>query len=326
MPYKHSDLRRHKFERAGYRVTNWRAYNDALRQRGSLTFWLTDEALEHWCAPRRTTPGGQPLYSDMAIEICLTLRSLFSLPLRQAEGFMRSIRALLKLDIPIPHYTTYSRRGNGLPIPARFKRRGSEPVVLVADSTGLKIFGEGEWLQKKHKTGGKRRTWRKLHICIDLTDNEIVAMELTTEAVGDTTALPDLLNQINGDIERFLADGAYDGGPTYQLMADRPQGSIIQTVIPPPKNAILSAQAETHQTERDRHIQDIESKGRMAWQKDTGYNLRSRVEAQIGRWKNVIGNKLRSRTLLNQITEAKIGQKILNRMNGLGRPMFERIV
>ena len=232
----------------------------------------------------------------------------------------------MKLDIMIPDYTTCSRRGKGLCIADRFKSRGSEPMVLVADSSGLKIFGEGEWLQKKHNTGGKRRTWRKLHICVDLTDNEIVAMELTTEEVGDTTALPDLLNQVDGDIGQFLADGAYDGAPTYQLMADRSQSCVIQTVIPPPKNAILSAQAETSPTERDRHIQDIESKGRMAWQKDTGYNYRSRVEVQIGRWKTVIGNKLQSRTLANQITEAKIGQKILNRMNGLGRPVFERIV
>ncbi len=326
MPYKYTDPRRHKFEPARYRVMNWREYNDGLRRRGSLTFWFAEEPLEGWCAPKRETPGGQELYSDMAIEICLTLRSVFSLPLRQTEGFMRSIRDLMKLDIAIPDYTTCCRRAKDLHVANRFTPRGSEPMVLVVDSTGLKIFGEGEWLQKKHKTGGKRRTWRKLHIALDLTDNEIVAMELTTEDVGDTTALPDILNQVDGDIGWFLADGAYDGAPTCQLMADRPQNDAIQTVIPPPKNARLSAQAETRPTERDRHIQDIESKGRMAWQKDSGYNYRSLVEAQIGRWKEVIGNKLRSRTLPNQITEAKISQKILNRMNGLGRPVLERVV
>lgn len=196
-------------------------------------------------------------------------------------------------------------------------------VHLAVDSTGLKIFGEGEWLEEKHKTKGKRRSWRKLHLGLDLISGEIVCSDLTTDDVGDPTALSDLLDQLDGPIDQFLADGAYGGEPTSDLLAAR-FGTTIVVTIPPPKNAVLSPNGAQDPTARDRHIADISARGRMAWQKTSGYNQRSRAETLMCRWKTVIGPKLKARSFENQKTEAKIGVRILNRMTELGRPSFER--
>ncbi|MEP3330147.1 transposase, partial [Sedimentitalea sp.] len=171
-----------------------------------------------------------------------------------------------------------------------------------------------------------RRSWRKLHLGLDLVSGEIVCSDLTKDDVGDPTALPDLLDQVDSPVDRFLADGAYDGEPTSDLLAAR-FGSMIEVTVPPPRNAILSPNAAKDPTARDRHIAEIAeiaAGGRMAWQKATGYNQRSRGETLMGRWKTVIGAKLKARGFENQKTEAGIGVRILNRMTGLGRPNFER--
>ena len=189
---------------------------------------------------------------------------------------------------------------------------------------GLQIFGEGEWLENKHGTKAERKRWRKLHFGLDLVSGEIVCADLTTDDVGDPSALPDLLNQIDGPVARFLADGAYDGAPTRNLLAAR-LGAETVVVIPPPKNAVSNRQSTPETSVRDRHIDEIKTCGRLAWQKSTGYNQRSRGETQMGRWKAVIGPKLKARDLENQKTEAWIGVRVLNRMTELGRPKFERI-
>ena len=145
MPHKFKAARRHKFDKAQYRVINWAEYNESLRQRGNLTIWVSDEAQSMWSAPRRTSRGGQRRYSDLAIETCLTLRMAYRLGLRQTQGLMGSIGTLMGLDIRVPDYSTLSRRANGLSIAQVMRQAGSVPVHLVVDSTGLKIFGEGEW-------------------------------------------------------------------------------------------------------------------------------------------------------------------------------------
>ncbi|MEH6646359.1 IS5 family transposase [Sulfitobacter sp.] len=324
MPHKFNADRRDKIPKQKRRVTNCAECDESLRQRGGLTVWISDDALAVWSAPPRTTPGGQPVYSDLAIEMCLTLRMVFKQPLRQTQGLMRSIAKLLGVEITVPHFTTMSRRGNGLSLPPQTTSRSAkQPVQLVVDSTGLKIFGEGEWLEKKHKTKRKRRSWRKLHLGLDLASGHIVCSDLTTDDIGDPTALLCLLDQIDGPVDLFLADGAYDGEPTVQALSER-FGSAIKVTIPPPKNAILSPDAAQSPSARDRHIADIAAHGRMAWQRSSGYNQRSRIETQIGRWKAVIGPKLKARSFENQKTEAKIGVRVLNRMTKLGRPNFER--
>jgi hypothetical protein len=180
-----------------------------------------------------------------------------------------------------------------------------------------------KWLEQKHKTKRKRRSWRKLHLGLDLVSSQIFCSELTPDDVGDPTALPSLLDQIDGRVDLFLADGAYDGEPTCAALTER-FGLAIKVAVPPRKNAVLSPDAAPNPSIRDHHIADIAAHGRLAWQKASGYNQRSRGETLMGRWKAVIGPKLKARGFENQKTEAKIGVQILNRMTELGRPNFER--
>ena len=171
MPFKHNAARRHRIPRARFRVTNWSAYEAGLRRRGDLMFWVDEAALAGWHAPRRSTPGGQSRYADLAIELVLTLRLAFHLALRQAEGFTRSVLALLGLDLVVPDHTTLSRRGRAFAGRQPRVPAGTGPVHLVLDSTGLELFGQGEWCAAKH--GRRRRRWLKLHIGVDATTGEI---------------------------------------------------------------------------------------------------------------------------------------------------------
>lgn len=193
-----------------------------------------------------------------------------------------------------------SRRGASLQAGIRKRPPADEPVHLVVDSTGLKIFGAGEWLEEKHKTDRKRRTWRKLHLGLDLLSGEILCADLTLESIGDTTALPDLLDQVDPPVTRFVADGAYDGGLVSDLVEAR-LGAEVEIIIPPPKNAVASADAARNPTSRDRHIDAIATQGRMGWQKSGGYNQRARIEARMARWKTVIGPNLKARALAGLI-------------------------
>ena len=193
MPHKFNTSRRHKFAKKKYRVTNWCGYNESLRNRGGLTVWITGDARKHWAAPRRRSRGGQPRYSDLAITMCLTLGMVYRLPLRQTQGLIRSISKLMLLEISVPDFSTLSRRGRGLSLPARPKIKITDPVHLAIDSTGLKVFDEGEWLQSKYNVKAKRKRWRKLHLGLNLVTGDIVCSDLTLDDVGDPTVLPDLL-------------------------------------------------------------------------------------------------------------------------------------
>ncbi len=318
MPHKLNDDRRHKFTKAKSRVTNWPDYDAALVRRGDLTVWLTEEAVAAWYAPLSSQRGGQPIYSDLAIETGLALRLVLHLPLRQTEGALRSIINLLGPSIKVPDHTTFSRRSAGLALlPQRIGR--DEPVHLLIDGTGLKIYGEGEWLDQKHGIRARRR-WRKLHIAVDAGSQEIVASDLTGDDVGDVTALPDLLDQVEGPVDAVIADGAYDGQPVYDAVAARhPEADVI---IPPRSTAVAT---EAAASQRDRHIKEIEEHGRIGWQKRNGYGRRSLVETAMFRYKTILGRSLHARTLPNQRTEAKIGCKVLNRMTSLGMPVSVQI-
>lgn len=207
MPYKFHASHCGKFRKAQYRVTNWPAYNESLRRRGDLTIWVSDDVTQEWTAAPRRTRGGQRKYSDIAIEICLTLRVVFRLALRQTQGFMRSIATLMGLALPVPDFSTLSRRGKDLHV-ARNGRAASRPITLIVDSTGLKIHSDAAWHGHKHGVKGTRKAWRKLHLALDPDSGVILASELTTELVGDETALPDLFENIDARVDRFVADGA----------------------------------------------------------------------------------------------------------------------
>ena len=198
MPFKHNASRRQRISKARYRVANWPAYEAGLRRRGDVTFWMDEEAVAGWRAPRRTTPGRQPRYSDLPIELVLTLRLVFHLALRQAEAFTRGVLRLLGLELAAPDHTTLSRRGRSFAGRQLRATPHSAPVHLVLDSTGLQLFGQGEWDAAKH--GRKRRQWRKLHLAVDAGSGEIAAHVLTEGTTDDTTQAPALLDQTRGRI------------------------------------------------------------------------------------------------------------------------------
>ncbi len=301
-------------------MTNWRAYDASLRQRGSLSVWFTAAAVAAWHAEPRTTPGGQPHYSALAILTALTLRAVFRLALRQTEGLIGSILRLLGLDLSVPDHTTLSRRAETLEVPR--PRSGTEPVHLLVDSTGLKLCGAGEWLVEKHGTR-TRRSWRKLHLGREADTGQIIAATLTTHDVDDGSQVGPLLDQVDGQIASFTGDGAYDQDGVYASVAERyPEAAII---VPPRSTAVPSATAETAPTQRDRHLQLIAEKGRMGWQTASGSNRRARAEATIGRFKRVIGDGLRSRTDGRRASEMDVAVQVLNRMLELGRPESVRI-
>src|SRR3954471_13639627 len=276
-----------------------------------------------FCACRfRTTRGGQPCYSALAILTALTLRAVFRLALRQTEGLIGSIIRLLGLDLPVPDHTTLSRRAESLEVPRPRSDSDAKPVHLLVDSTGLKLCGPGEWLIEKHGTR-VRRSWRKLHIGVDADTGRIVASELTTNDVDDGSQVGPLLDQVAGPVASFTGDGAYDQDGVSRSVAERHPEAAVS--VPPRPTAVPSATAETAPTQRDRHLHLIAETGRMAWQKASGYTKRARAEATIGRFKRVIGDGLRSRTDERQTTEMDVAVHVLNRMLELGRPESVRI-
>jgi DDE family transposase len=252
----------------------------------------------------------------------LTLRLVFHLGLRQAEGFAAGVLRLLGQALRVPDHTTLCRRGRG------FAGRRPEaiphgPMHLVIDGTGLKLFGQGEWDAEKH--GRARRSWRKLHLAVDADTGEIVASVLTDNGADDAGEVPALLDQVEGEIASVTADGAYDGEPVYREVASRQPDPPPNVVIPPRASAVPSASATGPPSQRDRHIQVIGQKGRMAWQRATGYGRRSLAETAVGRYKAIIGPKLRARGLPAQQGEAAIAVAALNRMIRVAKPISVRV-
>jgi DDE family transposase len=328
LPFKLNQDRRHRIPRQMHKVTNWPAYDASLRQRGSLTVWFSAEAIEGWAAEPRTTPGGQPWYSALAILTALTLRAVFRLGYRQAEGLIGSVVGLLGLALRVPDHTTLSRRAATLEVPRPRPGRDvggrgdAEPLHLLVDSTGLKLCGAGEWLAEKHGTR-TRRSWRKLHLGVDAGTGRIVASALTGREVDDGAQVDLLLDQVEGPAASFTGDGAYDQAGVYDSVAERhPEAAVI---VPPRATAVPSDTAETEPTRRDRHLRLIAKHGRMGWQKRSGYNRRAKAEAAVARWKRVIGDGLRSRTDERRATEVAVAAHVLNRMLGLGRPSYVRV-
>ena len=323
MPFKHNASRRHHIETMKFRVSNWREYEAGLRRRGSLTLWVTPEALSKWQAPRRKTRGGQHRYSDLAIETALTLGLVFGLRLRQAEGLLESVLQLMGLALAVPDHTTLSRRARTWQSPNKRHDRQARPdgpMHVVVDSTGLQVYGAGQWLEEKH--GARtRRGWRKLHLALDADSGEIIAQTLTGQDTGDASQVEPLLDHIDGPIGQFTADGAYDGKPTYDTVINHSAAAAI--VIPPRANAVEPSD-DRPPGQRDQHIAAISRDGRMKWQVSTGYGKRSLVETAIGRYKSIIGPRLRARLLPAQQTEAAIGCAVLNRMLACARPKSVR--
>jgi hypothetical protein len=219
-----------------YRLTNWSAYNVGLKQRGSLSLWLSEELAQQWYHQGQRQKGGQFIYADACILLLLTLKVTFKLPFGQLEGFACSLMDLLQLDLQVPDYSQICRRQKGLPIPLGLgKRLLSEPIHLVIDSSGLKVYGQGEWKVRQHGVS-KRRTWRKLHLAVDEQTGQILAQRLTDKDTHDASQLPDLVEQVQQrgvKVNRTGADGSYDTFETYQYLIKKQ----IEPIIPPRINA-----------------------------------------------------------------------------------------
>ncbi len=216
VPFKANAARRHHIPKQRHQVTNWAEYDAALRQRGSLTVWFSEAAIQAWRAAPPTSRGGQPWYSPLAITTALTLRAVFRLALRQTEGLIGS---LLGLELAVPDHTTLSRRAATLVLPPR-PRTTAEPLHLLVDSTGLRLCGPGAWLVEKHGTR-ERRAWRKLHLGLDAASGQIEAAELTSHDADDGAQIGPLLDQVEGALASFTGDGAYDREDVYGAVAER---------------------------------------------------------------------------------------------------------
>ena len=295
-----------------YRVRNWPEYERALVQRGDVTLWLSADATDAWKPSPSGRPGGQQRFSDLAIETALSLRLVFRLPLRQTEGFLRSVLALMRADLQAPDHTTLSRRNQDLSV--EFRRvPANGPIHLIIDSTGLSIVGEGEWAAVKYGRRGKRG-WKKLHLGVGRS-GAIVAYALTDSTIDDATTGVGLIQAVDDDITRVTADAAYDTVAFYEAAGAR--GATV--VVPPNKTARVSRRRPRSST-RDRTITAVKTIGRRRWKKVSGYHQQARVENAFFRYKSIIGDRLRARHSRAQDTEAVIACNILNRMTELGRP------
>ncbi|WP_377810317.1 IS5 family transposase [Azospirillum sp. A29] len=321
MPYKANESRRHKIPKARYRVENWSDYDAALRRRGDLTLWVTPEAIAAWTPPATGRRGRPSRYSDVAIEAGLMLRLAFGRPWRQTEGLLGSLMRLLGLDLPVPDHTTFSRRSADLEVASALAKT-DEPVTVVIDSTGLKVFGKGEWHLEKYGSQA-RRTWRKLHLAVDPDCGVILASELTSNEEGDASLVGPLLDQIARPIGTVLADGAYDGEPVYRAVAAH--SPAAEVIVPPRSSAAPSDTAESAPTQRDCHIQLIYERGRLGWQRAVHYGRRSLGEVAMMRYKQLIGRCLRARILPTQKVEATVGCKVMNIMTSLGMPTTRKV-
>ena len=307
-------------EKASYKVTNWAKYNESLVSRGDITFWFNEDVLDSWEHDNAQWKVGHPfVYSDLAIESLLMLRELFRLPYRQTEGLARALVKLMDADVQIPDYTLLQKRAAKLNVAIEVAQASAGPIHVVVDSTGLKVYGEGEWKVRKHGVG-KRRTWRKLHLAVNPGTHEIVAETLTENSVHDADQVDELLDQVDTDVEVLYGDGAYDQWKVYESLDRRG----VWSIIPPRKNAKIKqhGNASADPLERDESIRQIRREGLKAWKESIGYHRRSLAETAMHRFKRCFGEGLKNRKLENQRIEVALRCKLLNLFVTFGMPIF----
>jgi len=312
-----------KKQKQRYRVRNWSEYNAALIKRGSLTVWIEEGALLGWLEAHKSgRRGASRSYSDAAIQAILLLKAVYGLPLRGAQGFAASVLSLMGLALPVPHFSTLSRRQVGLELTMPRLRAGGA-IHLVVDSTGCKVYGEGEWKVRVHGAS-KRRTWRKLHLGVDEQSGEIVSAVLSSNNMSDGEVLPQLLEQVEEPIAQLSGDGGYDKRPCYQALRERQekQEQPLKVTIPPRRGARIwqHGNHKAHRLARDENLRAIRQKGRKQWKQESGYHRRSLAETSMARYKRMVGEKLQARDFARQSTEAFVGVLMLNRMAALGMP------
>ncbi len=317
------------------KIKNWSEYNQSLKKRGNLSIFISESLIKdgRLVLPPKTGKPGRPMeYTDELIEFTLTIRELFQMPLRQATGFLEFLFKLMGIMSGSPDYTTVSKRMPGIKV--RYQRKinkykNNEGIVMLIDSSGFKVFGEGEWMVRKHGST-YQRTWRETHIAVDYETRDIIGFINTTAHVHDNTQLRPLLNQVTESgysVATIIGDGAYDSKQNYLLG----RKLKINIIAPPPKNAVEHLNTGWHHQwydtpgweERNEVIRHIEEFGLDGWKADVDYHRRSLVENAFYRWKTIFGDHLRSRKDETQYTEQCLRAKIINRFNELGLPKYE---
>lgn len=300
-----------KKKKQQYRIRNWKQYNKALVSRGSLTLWIdsraTDTWLDHDCPPRR---GRRRTYTDSAILCALLLREAYHLPLRSTQGLVSSVLHLMQVRLPAPHPSTLSRRARSL----EFCLASPKKIThLVIDSSGLKVYGEGEWKVRLHGAD-KRRVWRKLHIAMDAATHQVTAASITDKDLLDRNAMTGLLKPTEAEIKYVCADGAYDFEQCYRAIKDKE----ARPLIPPRRDARIRSKSPFEQ--RDENLREIRKKGRKRWKRESTYHKRSLVETAFFRLKTIFSERLRARRIETQSAEAMVRCLAMNRMSKLGMP------
>ncbi|HCD1287444.1 TPA: IS5 family transposase [Vibrio parahaemolyticus] len=311
-----------------YKTTNWKQYNKALINRGSLTFWIDEEAIRQWKQSKQDKRGRPRQFSDLAITTALMVKRVFSMPLRALQGFIDSVFSLANVPIVCPHYSCISRRAKQVEVSFKPKTRGAIQHLAI-DATGLKVYGEGEWKVKKHGTDGKHRVWRKLHLAVDTSTHEVVAAELSLSNVTDAEVLPNLLKQTRRRIIEISGDGAYDTRDCHDAIRFK----RAVPLIPPregaafwenghPRNLAVGCQKLYGSNNKWKKLYGSNNK----WKKRYGYHKRSLSETAMYRVKQLLGGRLSLRNYNAQVGETYAMIKALNKLTGLGMPETQCLV
>lgn len=316
------------------KIRNWSEYNNSLKKRGNLSIFISESIIKNGriVFPKKTGKVGRPKkYSDEFLEFILSVRELFRLPLRQTMGLIEYLFGLMSLSTDdLPDYTTLSRRMSTLNV--RYCSNNIYDkcgVVMLIDSSGFKVFGEGEWMVRKHGAT-YRRTWRETHIALDHETRDIIGFINTPAHIHDNTQLEPLLLQVtdqnNYKVSTIIGDGAYDANDNYKL--GKRLG--IEFLAPPRKDAVEHLNSFHYQVydtpgweERNAAVRHIEEFGLDGWKADVDYGRRSLVENAFYRWKTIFGGNLKSRKIDTQFTEQCLRAKIINKFNKIGLPKYE---
>lgn len=304
-----------------YKVRNWKEYNEALVNRGRITLWITDETIKKWEERKKTGKRGKPrTFSAAAVTTALTLRQVLRLPLRQTEGFLASVLLKIGAAVKAPDFTTLCIRSRTLPVAIRVRPIREGSLHIVVDSTGAKVYGEGEWKVRQHGWSRHRR-WKKLHIGVDEATGDILLGEVTGNDMTDGETLPSLLAQLPGSvaIAQCSADGAYDKRMCYDALRDR---GVSRITIPPRHDAKIWRHANTgaDRLARDENLRRIRAIGRASWKRESGYHRRSLAETAMFRLKTIFGDKVQARHPQRQRAELLLRCRALNMMTALGMP------
>ena len=302
----------HPKDKTKYRVGKWSAYEQALVQRGDVTLGLSADATDAWRPAPSGRPGAPKTVSDCAIETALTRRRVFRVPLRQAEGFVRSVLSLRGVDLAAPDHTTLSRRSQSLAV--EFRRIPSRgPLHRIVDRTGRSLVGEGEWAAVNH--GGRgHRGWKTLQRAVDRA-GVIVAHALTEPPVDDATMGIALSETVDDAIARVTADAADETVAFYAAA-----GMRDATVVVPPSKTARVSRRRSRSRARDRTITDVRTLGRRRWKKEAGSHLQARVEHACFRYTSILGDRRRARSRGGRVAESVVACTVLNQMTELGRP------